>query len=100
VEKRNRGDDGLRGIVRPDIDIPGILSINLHSSMHYYYFGFFVPLLSFITIRRITILPFSRVIQGIRENEVRAPSIGYNTRIFKIIVFALGNVYGARWQPI
>ena len=87
------GDDGLRGIVRPNLDIPGILSINLQTSIHYYYFVFFVFLMCFIVIRRITISPFGRILQGIRENEVRAQSIGYNTRFFKIIVIAIGGMF-------
>jgi branched-chain amino acid transport system permease protein len=87
------GDDGLRGIVRPNLDIPGILSINLQPSIHYYYFVFFVFLLSFIIIRRITISPLGTILQGIRENEVRAQSIGYHTRLFKVIVFAIGGMF-------
>lgn len=87
------GDDGLRGIARPNLDIPGILSINLQPSIRYYYFVFFVFLLCFIVIRRITISPFGRILQGIRENEARAQSIGYDTRLFKIIVIAIGGMF-------
>ena len=87
------GDDGLTGVPRPNLEIPGILSINLQPSIHYYYFAFFFFLLSFIIIKRITISPFGKVIQGIRENETRAQSIGYNTRLFKLTVFAIGGMF-------
>jgi branched-chain amino acid transport system permease protein len=87
------GDDGLRGIVRPNLEIPGMLSLNLQPSLHYYYFVFVVFLLSFIVLKRITVSPFGKVIQGIRENESRAQSIGYNTRLYKVAVFALGGMF-------
>ena len=87
------GDDGLRGIARPNLEIPGILSINLQSSLHYYYFVFVVFLLSFVMIKRTILSPFGKVIQGIRENEIRAQSIGYNTVFFKIVVFAIGGMF-------
>jgi branched-chain amino acid transport system permease protein len=87
------GDDGLTGIVRPNLDIPGIVSINLQPSLSYYFFVFFVFLLSFTIIKRITISPYGKVLQGIRQNENRAQSIGYNTRIYKLIVFAIGGMF-------
>jgi len=87
------GDDGLTGVPRPNLEIPGLLSIDLQPSLHYYYFAFFIFLISFIIIKRITISPFGKVIQGIRENEIRAQSIGYNTRLFKLIVFAIGGMF-------
>lgn len=87
------GDDGLTGVPRPNLEIPGIISINLQPSLHYYYFAFFIFLISFIIIKRITISPFGKVIQGIRENETRAQSIGYNTRLFKLTVFGIGGMF-------
>ena len=87
------GDDGLTGVPRPNLEIPGILSINLQPSLNYYFFALFVFIISFIIIKRITISPFGKVIQGIRENEIRAQSIGCNTRFFKLIVFAIGGMF-------
>jgi len=87
------GDDGLTGVPRPDLEIPGILSLNLQPSINYYYFAFVVFVLAFIVIRRITFSPFGKVLQAIRENETRAQSIGYNTRIFKLMVFTIGGMF-------
>ena len=87
------GDDGLTGVPRPDLEIPGLLSISLQPSLHYYYFAFVVFILSFIIIKRITVSPFGKIIQGIRENETRAQSIGYNTYLFKLTVFAVGGMF-------
>ncbi len=87
------GDDGLTGVPRPNFEIPGLFSINLQSSLRYYYFAFVVFFISFIIIKRITVSPFGKVIQGIRENEIRAQSIGYNTNLFKLIVFSIGGMF-------
>ncbi|NIM97731.1 MAG: branched-chain amino acid ABC transporter permease [candidate division Zixibacteria bacterium] len=87
------GDDGLTGVPRPNLEIPGILSIDLQPSLNYHFFALFFFIVSFIIIRRITISPFGKVLQGIRENESRAQSIGYNTRLFKLIAFTIGGMF-------
>lgn len=87
------GDDGLVGIVRPNIEIPGILSIDIQSSLSFYIFAAIVFLISFIIIQRITLSPFGAVLKGIRENEVRAQAVGYNVRLYKVAVFVLGGFF-------
>jgi len=87
------GDDGLTGIIRPNFEIPGLFSINLQPSLNYYYFVLIIFILSFIIIKRITISPFGKILIAIRENETRAQSIGYNTRLYKIMVFTIGGMF-------
>jgi len=87
------GDDGLTGIDRPNLEIPGLFSIDLQSSLSYYYFSFAVFMLAFIIIRRITISPFGKILQGIRENELRTQAIGYNTRLYRMAAFVLGGLF-------
>jgi branched-chain amino acid transport system permease protein len=47
--------------------------------------------------------PFGAVLRGIRENEAKTLSLGYNTRWYKIAVvalsFALGGLAGALYAP-
>ena len=47
--------------------------------------------------------PFGAVLRGIRENEAKTLSLGYNTRLYKIAVvaisFALGGLAGALYAP-
>ncbi len=87
------GDDGLTGVPRPNIEIPGLFSIDIQSSLAYYVFAAVVFLLSFALIQRITLSPFGAVLKGIRENEVRAQALGYNVRLYKVAVFALGGLF-------
>lgn len=87
------GDDGLTGIPRPNLEIPGLFRIDLQSSLSYYVFAAAVFLLCFALIRRITLSPFGAVLKGIRENETRAQAVGYNIRLYKVAVFVLGGAF-------
>jgi branched-chain amino acid transport system ATP-binding protein len=73
------GENGLPGISRPDC----ILGVDLNSDYAFYYFTFAVVVLCVILIRRILDAPFGRVLQAIRDNEVRASCIGYDTTRYK-----------------
>ena len=87
------GDDGLTGVPRPNLEVPGLFSIDLQSSLSFYVFAAVVFLLCFALIRRITLSPFGAVLKGIRENETRAQAVGYNIRLYKVAVFVLGGVF-------
>ncbi|QGY38635.1 branched-chain amino acid ABC transporter permease [Pseudodesulfovibrio cashew] len=87
------GDDGLTGIPRPDLTIPGVMNLSIQSSLAYYVFVAVVFLACFAIIRRITLSPFGAVLKGIRENENRAKAIGYNVRLYKVAVFVIGGMF-------
>ena len=87
------GDNGLTGIDRPNIELFGLATISLQSSLSYYFFSLVLFILSFYLIRRITRSPFGKVLVAIRENEQRAQAIGYNTRRYKIAVYVLGGAF-------
>jgi branched-chain amino acid transport system permease protein len=87
------GDNGLTGIKRPDLELFGLATVSLQSSLAFYFFCLVFFIFSFCLIRRITRSPFGKVLLAIRENEQRAQAIGYNTRIFKITVYVLGGAF-------
>ena len=87
------GDDGLRGIKRPPLEIPGIVSVSLNSETSFYFFVLFWFLLSFYIIKRIIESPFGKILMAIRENEARAESVGYNTRLFKLVAFEITGLF-------
>jgi branched-chain amino acid transport system permease protein len=87
------GSDGLQGISRPLLEVPGLFSISMKSDTRFYFFALFFFLVSFFLIRRITRSPFGKVLQGIRENETRTQAIGFNTQRFKLAAFVLGGVF-------
>jgi branched-chain amino acid transport system permease protein len=87
------GDNGLTGIKRPNLEIPGIFSVSLQSSLAYYFFSFVFFIAAFYIIRRITLSPFGKILMAVRENEQRAQAIGYNTRLYKMAVFVIGGFF-------
>ena len=72
------GENGLSGLKRPEI-----LGLDLRNDYIFYYVCLFLLGACILLIRRILDAPFGRVLQAIRDNEVRAASVGYNTRRYK-----------------
>jgi len=61
----------------------GFLGLNLKSDYAFYYVCLVLLVACILLIRRILDAPFGRVLQAIRDNEVRAASVGYNPRRYK-----------------
>ena len=98
------GDDGLRNIPIPSLDIPFVASISLEGLVHpgnRYFFVLFFVVLSLLVIQRILESPFGRVLQSIRESEERARALGYDTDRVLLLAFvfagAFGGLAGALW---
>jgi len=86
------GEDGLRGIYRPDIAV-GPASLSIQEPMRFYFFVLFVFVLSLLAMRRITGSPPGSVFKAIRENENRAESVGYKCRDYKIVAFVFSGFF-------
>ncbi len=92
-EELTGGETGLSGIDRLPIGIPGVFSINLARPINYYYFVFIIFVICTILIWRLVHSPFGRVLQAIRENEVRAKYLGYNTSAYKWAAFTISGLF-------
>jgi branched-chain amino acid transport system permease protein len=79
------GEDGIQAVPRGRLF--GL--IDLGDMMVMYGFVLIVFLLGFLIIYRVIHSPFGAVLTAIRENEVRATSLGYNTDHYKLIAFVL-----------
>ena len=94
------GSDGIDGIPRP----PGPFNIAwFQSKLGYYYLVLFCLLGSYLLCRAIVRSPFGTVLASIRENEVKARSLGYNTRRYKlatvVLAYGFGALAGALYAP-
>ena len=98
------GDDGLVGIPRAPLEIPGILSINMSSLENYYYFVLIVCLLAMILLYRIVNSPFGLTLQGIRDSESRIAFAGISVKNYRLIAFTIAGLYaglaGALLPPL
>ena len=79
------GEDGLQGVPRGKLF--GIIS--LQSDLVMYYVALVIVALAFLLIVRTIHSPFGQVLKGIKENEPRAISLGYDTHRFKLLAFVL-----------
>lgn len=92
--------DGLAGIPRR----AGPFGLTVFQTKNGYYYLVLVCLLAaYAFCRSLVRSPFGAVLRGIRENEAKTLSLGYNTRLYKIAVvaisFALGGLAGALYSP-
>jgi branched-chain amino acid transport system permease protein len=92
--------DGLAGIPKT----AGPFGLTLFQTRTGYYFLVLACLAgAFAFCRALVASPFGAVLRGIRENEAKTISLGYNTRLYKIAVvavsFALGGLAGALYSP-
>ncbi len=81
------GENGIQGVARGDLF--GLIA--LRDDLTMYYFIFFVFVMVFLFIQRVVASPFGQVLKAIRENEVRACSLGYFVDRQKLLVFVLSS---------
>ena len=79
------GEDGLQGVPRGKLF--GV--IDLKSDLVMYYVALVIVVAAFMLIVRTIHSPFGQVLKGIKENEPRAISLGYDTHRFKLLAFVL-----------
>src|SRR5258708_21931006 len=82
------GENGLRGINVRTIDIFGVRLDFINPLIRYYVIAAFV-IAAFFVLSRILASPFGAVIEGIRENEVRARASGYDVTLTRLMAFVL-----------
>ena len=92
--------DGLAGIPRR----PGPFGTTFFAGkIGFYYLTMACLFGGFLFARALVRSPFGAVLRGIRENEAKTLSLGYNTRLYKIAVVAasymLGGLAGALYAP-
>ena len=98
------GDDGLVGVPRAPLEIPGLLSVNLATMGRYYYFVLVVTLLAIALAYRLLHSPLGLTFQGIRDSETRMAFTGVPVRRYRLIAFVIAGLYaglaGALLPPL
>lgn len=82
------GEDGLQKIPRPDLDL-GFASVSLKDNQSFYFFVLAVFVLVVLGLWRLVHSPFGRIIQAIRQNEMRARFVGHNVWLYKWLTFVI-----------
>jgi branched-chain amino acid transport system permease protein len=98
------GDDGLIGIPRGRLGLPGPLDVSLDSPVRYYLFASVFVLLSMALLHRLSTSPLGLSLRAIRENAERAESSGVPVRRTIYIAFVTAGLFaglsGALLAPL
>jgi branched-chain amino acid transport system permease protein len=85
------GTDGLVGIPRPDLGIPGFKL----GAVGFYFLVFIAFVVCFAILYRIVTSAYGQALVGVRENEPRMRSLGYNTwRLKYVAIIISGAIAG------
>jgi len=87
--KFGRGSDGISMNFKPVAAIGGFVPFDLANAMHVYYFVLVLMLAVFALLRRMLRSPFGRALMGIRSNEHRMRSLGFETYRYKLASFTI-----------
>jgi branched-chain amino acid transport system permease protein len=82
------GEDGMPGIPRPVL-----LGVDFKNPLVYYAFVSSFFLASLWAMKRIVESPIGKILQAIRENEVRAAAVGYDVPRFKLAAFVIAGAF-------
>ncbi|MBM4314540.1 MAG: branched-chain amino acid ABC transporter permease [Deltaproteobacteria bacterium] len=98
------GDDGLVGIPRAPLEIPGLFSVNMVPMENYYYVVLAFAFLAIALFYRLVHSPMGLTLQGIRDSETRTACIGISVRKYRLISFTIAGLYaglaGALLPPL
>ena len=80
---------GISNINRPDF-----LGIKLFGALEFHRFVVVVTLILSLKLWWLVRSPWGRAFTALRENPVRAASLGIDTRAYTLLAFAIGSAYG------
>lgn len=82
------GEDGVAAM-RPKLVFPGLGSIDMFSSVHWYYLVVVIVVASGAFCWHFTRTPLGRLNECLRENEDRARFIGYNVYTSRLVIYVI-----------
>jgi branched-chain amino acid transport system permease protein len=82
------GTFGLNGIPRPEI-----FGYSLKDSLPYYYFVLAITAIAIGLLWCLLRSPWGKAFQALRDNPIRAESLGIDTRSYTLLSFAIGAVF-------
>ncbi len=82
------GTFGINNIARPEL-----FGISLNSPLAYYYFVLGVALLLGAVMWKLLHSPWGKAFTALRDNPIRAESLGVNIQAYTLLSFAIGAVY-------
>lgn len=82
------GTFGINNIARPEL-----FGLSLDSNLAYYYFTFGMTVLLALLLLGLLRSPWGKAFTALRDNAIRAESLGVDTRSYTLLSFAIGAAY-------
>ena len=82
------GTFGISGLQRP-----GLLGVSLDAAASYYYFTFASTILLALVLWWVIRSPWGRAFAALRDNPIRAESLGVNIMAYTLLAFAIGAAF-------
>lgn len=82
------GTYGINNIARPSF-----FGLSLNGNLSYYYFVLVVTLLLAALLAGLLHSPWGKAFKALRDNPIRAESLGVDTRAYTLLSFAIGSAY-------
>ena len=87
-EKYTGGTFGINNIARPEL-----FGLSLDGSVAYYYFTLGVTIVFGLLLFGLLRSPWGKAFKALRDNPIRAESLGVDVRNYTLLSFAIGAVY-------
>jgi branched-chain amino acid transport system permease protein len=87
------GDDGLVGIPRAPVSIPGLFSLDVATIDRYYYVVLVVTLVAMYVLYRVARSPLGLALRAIRDSEQRAAFSGIPVTTYRLTAFTIAGLY-------
>ncbi len=98
-EQLTGGTFGINNIARPEL-----FGISLNGNLAYYYFVLGITVLFGVLLFGLLRSPWGKAFMALRDNPIRAESLGVDVRKYTLFSFAIGAVYagvaGALFAPL
>jgi branched-chain amino acid transport system permease protein len=93
------GVDGIKNIKRPEL-----FGLSLRPALYYYWLVLALTAMLTAVLWWILRSPWGRAFTGLRENAIRAESLGIDVRGYTLLAFAIGSAYagfaGSMYAPL
>jgi len=85
------GSNGIIGTPYPNIGIPGFI----FTSIYFYFLVLIIAVICYFLLYRLVNSPFGHALQGIRDDEKKMQSLGYNSWLHKYMAYIIAGTVAA-----
>jgi branched-chain amino acid transport system permease protein len=82
------------GVSGMDVSRPTLFGLSLRPAIYFYWFTLSISAALVVAMWWLLRSPWGRAFTALRENPIRAESLGVDVRMYTVLAFAIGSAYG------